>query len=100
MEQGHIGSYGAYIPDKGLLAPVHPELLGYGGGQGSPLDCVPAVNRALPVVAVAARTLGLPWCLEGTQTIPPGFLSPLFHAPWAWPPGVFSEPQTHAQWKA
>lgn len=33
MEQGHIGSYGAYIPDKGLLAPVHPELLGYGGGQ-------------------------------------------------------------------
>lgn len=34
MEQGHIGSYGAYIPDKGLLAPVHPELLGYGGRGG------------------------------------------------------------------
>lgn len=57
-------------PDKGHLAPVHPVLPGH--GAGSPLDCVTAVNRALPVVAVAAMMLGLPWCQEGTQTTPPG----------------------------
>lgn len=57
-------------PDKGHLAPVHPILPGH--GAGSPLDCVTAVNRALPVVAVAAMMLGLPWCQEGTQTTPPG----------------------------
>lgn len=38
---------------------MHPELPGHGA-------------RALPVVAVAAMMLGLPWCQEGTQTTPPG----------------------------